>query len=513
MRKRISQRRHGPFRADLRRLVSLVCAALGGILAGVWPTGVRAGEEAQLQASILRVKPAVVLISSEVGAEVTVNCGTGPVQRVTPDSTYETGSGFILHPDGFIATNGHVVERFYEMNEQRLAKEFMAAAVARACGPALAMVPEGARKERLNAIAADPVNRGQVRLRKQLQVHLSTGKVYAAEVKAYSPAIKPETPPAGQTASQGGKPEAERSGRDVAILKIEERDLPTVRLVANPAALKLGEQIFVIGYPGVVLNHDFLSRKSQLDASITVGRVSGFKIDINDRRVIQTDAAITWGNSGGPAFNLAGEVIGVATFISTTFEGDQAIQGFNFLIPAESVQAFCTMIGLTPNPETPLMREWAAAVTAYFAGEYRKSLVHLDAAERLMPGFPDIQRLRVDVQMKVNKSPRFMRRGKTVGLGVGVALMGVLAVLGLRTIVRNRARSGPAGILRVGAEEIRRRVDAGSGVTLVDARHGAAFDDATVQAAGAVRYDIDHPDVPALQVHVNPNGEVVAYCD
>ena len=106
------------------------CGLLGGLLLGLWPAAVRAGEEAQLEASILRVKPAVVLISSEVGAEVSVNCGAGPVHQVTPDPIYETGSGFILHPDGFIATNGHVVERFFEMNEQRLAKEFMAAAVA-----------------------------------------------------------------------------------------------------------------------------------------------------------------------------------------------------------------------------------------------------------------------------------------------------------------------------------------------------------------------------------------------
>ncbi|MBP1777106.1 MAG: peptidase and chymotrypsin/Hap, partial [candidate division NC10 bacterium] len=247
--------------------------------------------------------------------------------------------------------------------------------------------------------------------------------------------------------------------------------------------------------------------------SVTVGRISGFKIDINDRRVIQTDAAITWGNSGGPAFNLGGEVIGVATFISTTFEGDQAIQGFNFLVPADSLQGFCATIGLTPNPDTRFMTEWTEGVAAYFKGEYKRSLGHLNNAERIMPGFPDIQRLRADAQLKADKSPRFMRRGKTVGLGIGAALMGILAVVGLRTIMRNRVRPGPGGIRRVGAEEIRRHLETGSGVALLDARHGEQFDGSPVQADGAIRYDVDHPDVPALRVQVNPDGEVVAYCD
>lgn len=485
---------------------------LGGLLAILWSGVACAGEDTQLEASILRVKPAVVLISSEVGAEVAISCGVGPIHQVRPDPLYETGSGFVVHPDGFIVTNGHVVERYYEMNEQRLAKEFLEKAAVDACGSALAMVPEGARKERLRAIVNDPANRGTVRLVKKLHVHLSTGKIYGAEVTAYSPAIKPEGIAAGKSASEGGKPEAERSGKDIAVLKIAERDLPTLRLAPSSGMLKLGEQIFVIGYPGVVLNHDFLSRKSQLEASVTVGRVSGFKIDVNDRKVIQTDAAITWGNSGGPAFNFQGDVIGVATFISTTLEGDQAVQGFNFLVPGDAVRDFCGMIGLTPTSDTRFMKEWEQGVAAYFRGEYQRSLGHLNTAEKIMPGFPDIQRLRAYVQMRVDKRPRFMERGKTVGLGVGAVLVGVLVIVGVRRYATARANGGPAVVQRIGADEIRRRLETGTGVALVDARHGAAFDMSPVQAAGAVHFDIDHPDVEALRVHVKPDGEVVAYC-
>jgi hypothetical protein len=400
------------------------------------------------------------------------------------------------------------------MNESRLAKEFLQKAVVQACGPALAMVPDGGRKEALQAILANPVNHGKVQLSKRLQVHLSTGTIYSAEVKAYSPAIKPEEgSTASEKASAGGKLEPERSGKDVAILKIEEHNLPTVRLAPNSAGLKLGEQIFVLGYPGVVLNHDFLSRKSQLEASVTVGRVSGFKIDRTDRRVIQTDAAITWGNSGGPAFNLQGEVIGVATFISTTLEGDQAIQGFNFLIPVDSVREFAMQIGLVPEPDTPIMREWTQGVEAYFRGQYQRSLEHTNAALRIMPGFPDIERLRAEVQMRVDKNPRFMLRGKSIGLGLGAVASVALLGVGVRAVFRRKSPQGPSLVRRIDPEEIRRRLDVGSDVALVDARHGAAFEDSPMQAAGALRFDVDHPDLQSLRVRVSPYGEVVAYCD
>jgi len=190
---------------------------LGALVAlAVWGTAPIAAAQKgmELKAGILRAKPAVVLISSEVGADVTVHCGTGAPQTVSPEPHYETGSGFVIHPDGFIATNGHVVASFYEMDEQEITTELVNDAAAKACGPSLDMLPAGARKERLRAIAAETMKRGQIQLKKALQVHLSTGKIYPAKVLAYSPAINPAAVRSASKTSSGGEPGmmVERSG-------------------------------------------------------------------------------------------------------------------------------------------------------------------------------------------------------------------------------------------------------------------------------------------------------------
>jgi len=208
-------------------------------------------------------------------------------------------------------------------------------------------------------------------------------------VKAYSPPIDPAAVPKG-----GAVPAKGKQMLDAAIIKIEMTDLPTVDLATRGTHVHLGENVYIIGFPGAVLWHDFLSAESRAASSVTFGRVSGFKLDVNERWVIQTDASISWGNSGGPAFNRNGEVVGAATFITTSVEGDQAIQGFNFLIPVQTIQQMAKDIGLTPKADDPFSDEWERAITAYFEGKYGQALVHVEAAEKLLPGLWDVQRLR-----------------------------------------------------------------------------------------------------------------------
>jgi len=339
-------------------------------------------------ARINRVLPGVVGILTDVRAEVTIRCGKNDTYVVKPDPDRENGTGFIIHPDGWIATNGHVVKPVYKDDDEHITN-FLTQAATSACGPGLKKLPEKRRAARMEAILKDPENRKGVKLTKRLEVFLPTGEArqgFPAVVKAFSPPIDPDLLPKG-----GGKPDPPML--DAALIKIETSNLPTVRLAPSVRrGVALGQQLIIVGYPGVVVWHDFLSKKSRSEATVTFGRVSAFRLDVNERWILQTDASISWGNSGGPAFNLKGEVVALATFISTSLEGDQAIQGFNFLIPVDSIYALAKQIGLTPSTDSAFTRAWDQAFDAAIEGRYAEAVAHAEEADKIVPGLIDVQR-------------------------------------------------------------------------------------------------------------------------
>src|SRR4029453_18022818 len=86
-----------------------------------------------VQESVLRAKPATVLVIAEVSAEVSLNCGGGP-QTVTPPAFRETGTGWFIDPSGWVMTNGHVVQPAYE-TPRWVVKRMARRAVTPACLP------------------------------------------------------------------------------------------------------------------------------------------------------------------------------------------------------------------------------------------------------------------------------------------------------------------------------------------------------------------------------------------
>lgn len=109
---------------------------------------------------------------------------------------------------------------------------------------------------------------------------------------------------------------------DVAVLKIDAKNLPTVPL-GNTRDLKVGEWVLAIGSPFGFEN------------SVTAGVVSAKGRSLPDDSFvpfIQTDVAVNPGNSGGPLFNTRGEVIGINSQIYSRSGG---YQGLSFAIPIE----------------------------------------------------------------------------------------------------------------------------------------------------------------------------------
>ena len=101
---------------------------------------------------------------------------------------------------------------------------------------------------------------------------------------------------------------------DVAILKIEAKNLPTL-VLGDSSTIELGQSAIAIGNAlGLFSNTVSKGIISGLGRKISAALGSGGQIE-NLRHVIQTDVAINQGNSGGPLVNLTGEVIGINTAI------------------------------------------------------------------------------------------------------------------------------------------------------------------------------------------------------
>jgi S1-C subfamily serine protease len=415
----------------------LIALAAWYVTAG-FPALAGAATEAELQSAVFRAKPAVVMIAVRIGATATVRCGSGASAAVNPGAIGELGSGSIIHPDGWIVTNGHVVQPYQEGADGAFAAELGEKAVATACAAELDNLPNAVRTQRIRALAATAENRRGLAVERSLEVHLSNGKAYPAEVKFYSP-------PAYVVVG------AER-GRDVAILKIEDKELPVVRLARHSTDLHLGQALFVIGFPGVVASHELLSRSTQYEPSITVGRVSGFKQDIGGQRVIQTDAAIIQGNSGGPVFDDRGQVIGAATF--TSLQGEQVVQGFNFLIPVETIQEAAKKAGVDPKGDSMFTRLWNHGVDLYIRDLHYRAYSNMSAANKIHPGFPDVERVREDCDIK-HKEQGYLHREEVQWGVMAFALVG--GVAGVWFGGRRAMSAARRGLRRIIREEIEGR--------------------------------------------------------
>jgi len=117
---------------------------------------------------------------------------------------------------------------------------------------------------------------------------------------------------------------------DLAVLRIDAKDLPTLQL-GDSSKLEVGDFVVAIGNP------------FNLGQTVTSGIVSAMNRPLgqgDSRRFIQTDAPINPGNSGGPLIDLHGDVIGInsALFSPSQSEAAAGNVGIGFAIPSNDVK-------------------------------------------------------------------------------------------------------------------------------------------------------------------------------
>lgn len=297
--------------------------------------------------------------------------------------TVVRGSGFIITPDGYIVTNAHVVymppdelkdtivdywnsnqlQELFKADFKRFVDTFQSTVI---------------NEQDIQDKLGDFVNA-------EIQYYKANMAVSAVQTHVF--ALMGVAIPGLPTQPKGipcdirkvGQP---TPGKDVAILKIEQNNLPTVP-VGDDGTMKSGDPIIVLGYPGAA---DLTKEQTGVESSLTQGDLSARKTMPGGWQALQTSAEINHGNSGGPAFNDHGEVIGIATFGPV----EQGVRGINFLVPISVAKEFMNELNIKPQ-QSRLSQLYNEGIASMNKSCYKGALDKFKEVSDLSPGFPFVQ--------------------------------------------------------------------------------------------------------------------------
>lgn len=351
-----------------------------------------AAQPSPQQKIAMQAKPSVVRVWGAYIATYTV-AGEQMQQAIGG-----TGTGFFITPDGYIATNAHVVSDVHDGDE---------AAKKTLYGELLKTLEREYAKElaKLSDTEIERLVRSikLVDLQKRAYVVLPNGDKLDYEIKQY------------------GKP---GSGRDAAIIKVKTENAPTLP-IGDSNKTQIADQIVVIGYPGVADMKVLLDEKSQLQASVTDGAISSLKKANTGEPILQISAPITHGNSGGPALDLKGNVVGLATF-----GNESEIQGFNFLVASATLKDLIKDGKIDPK-QSETNKLWQEGLDLYWQNRYTAAITKFQEVEAAYPQHSEAPLLiRQSTSAKKEgkeKKEETSNTGMIVGLVIGgVVLLGVL---------------------------------------------------------------------------------------
>jgi serine protease Do len=343
-----------------------------------------------------------------------------------------TGSGFSIAPNGYIVTNAHVVA----LKDDDLKAAFLAKDFSEGGDEIVANV----RAEGLTQSQATKFLTAIVRWATRMTMLANFRRTIAVLGSTGSGSTSSSKRRVAKLIDAG----EEFPGKDVALIKVAARNMATVPL-GDDTALGTGDRLFVLGFPGAATFNPALSKASQGEPTLTQGVLSAKKQVNKGYTVLQTDAEMTHGNSGGPVFDEQGKVVGVATVGSVDPNTGRELSGLNFAVPASIVNELLRKAHVTAT-EGEAGSAYRQALDAIDKQWYKRSLPLLDRVKALDPGHPLAAKLIKDSQTAIDQG-RDRTPAEILGLPVVivasaagvVVVVGILAgVLGLRSRRRRR---------------------------------------------------------------------------
>lgn len=306
------------------------------------------------------------------------------IRRATEAETGAIGSGFIITPNGYIVTNAHVVSP----PQLELQDTLIQSAIQNFVLEDLRIVIPGfslekgffTEQEQALAQAVQDFyfnNFGTISIGNIQSSHYALSRISIPGVFVGERGI-----PAELIVDATGQA---LPGKDVAVIKIEASNLPTLPL-GDESTLESLEDIVVIGFPGAISATGTIPQEGQ-EPSVTAGAFSGHQATIGGWRAVQVQTPISPGNSGGPALDESGRVVGIATFGSIEERTGGFAQGLNFLVPVSIVKDFLNRANIVPT-EGMFTQMYRQALIHYSAGRYNEAIVTLQQIDFISPNNP-----------------------------------------------------------------------------------------------------------------------------
>lgn len=330
--------------------------------------------------------PAVVRIITTVGGHLTVQFSSGNVAFPQNGSAYPlmlSGSGTFISAHGDILTADHVINPPHDQSLDQFLQQTAAPDVAAYINQHAQAGSQPVTSDQVTAelqsgqlpskTAYDPAT-SQVFLNTAYTGALSAPNFNSLPSQVYASVDRIEM----QSSFQN---------EDVAIVHVPMNDMPGVQL-GDSSNVSPTDQLTIIGFPG---NGDVSSKPTDLlTASVNEITVSSIKTTDTGAPVIQVGGNVEHGDSGGPALDSTGQVVGIVSFGLAT---NGSSGGTSFLQASNSARQLVQSLGLNTSPG-PFQQAWNKAFNDYSstaAGHWHAAAQELAQLAAKYPLFKGVQ--------------------------------------------------------------------------------------------------------------------------